>query len=386
MATELKLRRGSSAQHAAFTGADGEATVDTTKHTLVIHDGATPGGHPLLPESAVGVTVQGYDDVLTAIAGLTSAADKALYFTGPDAPALMTVTSAARSLLDDTTVAAMRATLDAQQLDTELTAIAGLASSADKAPYFTGPGAAALMTVTAQARALLDDATAADQAATVGAGVTGLTEDATPDSANDYVMTYDASASAAKKVKLANIGAGLPAQTGNAGKFLTTNGTVASWAIAGGFEKFAEYEPTSDVSSVVFTGLSVFDEVIVEVLFQPTSFAWISVDGRVSGGTWRSGMLVTGSFATNNAAARLHCSVKNFNSASAPKLAQAEYSQASAAVDRSSATATLSAATIQGYASYAETWDELRLSLSSGNFEGSTADARAYFVVYGRRI
>lgn len=46
MTKEVKLRRGTTAQHAAFTGAVGEVTVDTDKNTLVVHDGVTPGGHP----------------------------------------------------------------------------------------------------------------------------------------------------------------------------------------------------------------------------------------------------------------------------------------------------------------------------------------------------
>jgi microcystin-dependent protein len=47
MATALQLRGGTSAQHAAFTGALKEVTVDTTKKSLVVHDGVTPGGSPL---------------------------------------------------------------------------------------------------------------------------------------------------------------------------------------------------------------------------------------------------------------------------------------------------------------------------------------------------
>jgi hypothetical protein len=49
-ATEVKMRRGSSAAHAAFVGADGELTVDTTKHTVVVHDGSQAGGYALARE------------------------------------------------------------------------------------------------------------------------------------------------------------------------------------------------------------------------------------------------------------------------------------------------------------------------------------------------
>lgn len=42
--TQLRLRRGNTAEHANFTGAQGELTVDTDKNALVLHDGATQGG------------------------------------------------------------------------------------------------------------------------------------------------------------------------------------------------------------------------------------------------------------------------------------------------------------------------------------------------------
>jgi hypothetical protein len=50
MAKLLKLRRGSTSDHGSFTGAEGEVTVDTTKDTLVVHDGSTVGGHEMLRE------------------------------------------------------------------------------------------------------------------------------------------------------------------------------------------------------------------------------------------------------------------------------------------------------------------------------------------------
>ena len=48
MAKLLKLRRGNTSQHGSFTGAEGEVTVDTDKETLVVHNGSTAGGFPVL--------------------------------------------------------------------------------------------------------------------------------------------------------------------------------------------------------------------------------------------------------------------------------------------------------------------------------------------------
>jgi hypothetical protein len=47
MPTQLQLRGGTTLQNASFTGLAREVTVDTTQHTLIVHDGTTVGGHEL---------------------------------------------------------------------------------------------------------------------------------------------------------------------------------------------------------------------------------------------------------------------------------------------------------------------------------------------------
>src|SRR5258706_523085 len=47
MSKQVRLRRGTTVQHQTFTGADGEITFDTTRKSLVVHDGTTPGGVPI---------------------------------------------------------------------------------------------------------------------------------------------------------------------------------------------------------------------------------------------------------------------------------------------------------------------------------------------------
>ena len=48
MATQVQFRRGTTAEHQSFKGAEGEVTVDTTLKTVVIHDAITNGGFPVL--------------------------------------------------------------------------------------------------------------------------------------------------------------------------------------------------------------------------------------------------------------------------------------------------------------------------------------------------
>ena len=56
MSTAVQLRRGTTAEHATFTGVVGEITVDTTKDTVVVHDGTLAGGYPLVKENSLGAT------------------------------------------------------------------------------------------------------------------------------------------------------------------------------------------------------------------------------------------------------------------------------------------------------------------------------------------
>jgi hypothetical protein len=76
MTTAIKRRRGTTVQHSTFTGLEGELTVDTTKKTVVVHDGSTAGGTPLAKESQAttnvnitGGSISGITDLAVADGG-----------------------------------------------------------------------------------------------------------------------------------------------------------------------------------------------------------------------------------------------------------------------------------------------------------------------------
>lgn len=165
------------ASHSGSTHAAVQAAAEATAAAALATEASTRAA----ADTALGTAKQDAHANLSALAGLSGLADRLAYFTGAGAMALATVTSAARSLLDDADAAAMRATLDlepgtdVQAYDADLAAIAALVSAADRLPYATGSGAWSLATFTAFARSLLDDADAATARATLG--VVDLTAD-----------------------------------------------------------------------------------------------------------------------------------------------------------------------------------------------------------------
>lgn len=85
----------------------GNGGTGLTSISTLLNSNVTPTSLGLV----IGTDVQAYDAGLQSISGLTTAADKMIYTTASDTYAVTDLTSTARTLLDDTSIVAMRTTL-----------------------------------------------------------------------------------------------------------------------------------------------------------------------------------------------------------------------------------------------------------------------------------
>ncbi len=112
--TDVQAYDAQLADIAGLTPTDGNVIIGDGSN-FVLESGATLRTSLGL---TIGTDVQAYDAELAALAGLSSAADKVPYFTGSGTAAVADFTSFGRSLVDDANAAAARTTLDVDQAGT----------------------------------------------------------------------------------------------------------------------------------------------------------------------------------------------------------------------------------------------------------------------------
>lgn len=153
-----------------FTGSGSAAVADLTSFGRDLIGSADAAAVQALLNLEPGLDVQAQNARLQALADLSGSFSAGVVnlvgYSATNTAEFVESSSFGRSLLSQADASSARTALgvsigvDVQAQDAELSAIAGLASSADTFPYFTGSGTAALATVTSFGRSILEEADA----------------------------------------------------------------------------------------------------------------------------------------------------------------------------------------------------------------------------------
>lgn len=162
----------------------------------------------VLSIAVAGTDYQAADAELTALAGLTSAADKGIQFTGSGTAGLFDLTTFAKTFLDDADAATVRATLG---VAIELIGSATLASDQAAITFSTIPATYSHLLLVASLRG-------ANASTTIGLNIT-FNGDTGSNYDSQYLAGATASATSGEAFAQAAIGASMPSASGTASVF-----------------------------------------------------------------------------------------------------------------------------------------------------------------------
>lgn len=269
MAVQIQLRRGTAAE---WTDADpvlaeGEVGVETDTGQIKIGDGSNAWSSL---DYFAGGGGGGGSGTVTSVS-VATANGLAGTVANPTTTPAITLRTTVTGLLkgNGTSISAAAGDTDyatpgyvtnyvsiySQPIDSELTAIAMLTSAADRLPYFTGSGTASLATFTAAGRALVDDADAAAQRATLGLDVIAAGVFAATPIDGTIVLT----AKAAYAFTLAQI-RGLKTSAGACSVTVQINGTGVT-----GLTALSVTSTPQDASATAANAVAVGDRVTVVI-------------------------------------------------------------------------------------------------------------------------
>ena len=220
---------------------------------------------------AIGSDVQAYDADLAAIAGLTSAADKGIQFTGSGAAAVYTLTAAGKALLDDANAAAQLVTLGVNSTAAELNILDGVTSTAAELNILDG------VTSTAAELNILDGVTSTAAELNILDGVTASTAE---------LNIMDGVTSTAAEINI------LDGVTSTAAELNIMDGGTAATSTT---LVAADRVPVNDNGTMVQVAMSDFEtfmESNLDTLNSVTSASSLATVGTIATGVWNGTAIV----------------------------------------------------------------------------------------------
>ena len=205
---------------------------------------------------------------------------------------LAPVSTFAKTLLDDTTASEARTTLDAQQLNANLTALAGLTGASNKIPMFSGAGAMVLTdkiipaTTTTQGIAFLSNPI------TISNNATDANNDI--DFSAGTFQFSDGSGQALATAMTKRLDATWSAGSGNGGLFSGTK-AINTW-----YYPFAIYNPTTGVSDAGFDVSPSGANIPAGFTKRSNNLQPIKTDGNGTGNILQGTFYKDGAFFYNN--------------------------------------------------------------------------------------
>jgi len=146
-------------------------------------------------------------------------------------------------------------------------------------------------------------------------------------------------------------------------------------------------QPIVDVANISWTGLSEYSSVFIVGVLSVADLTGFQISGRSAGGTWRDTGLITQKTLLNNLPIGFSIEVVNLNNSQEKVISIQSTTGSVLAISPDAMTKQSKKSRHRtAYASWAEIWDEVKITPMTGSFLGTNAATRGRVFIYGVRV